>query len=69
MDDILLAVSSDSYDTVSKIFNLFHKSNHRIKFTIEVSGSDMINFLDVCVIREGDVLIFDLFQNPFRVDI
>ena len=61
VDDIILAVPVDSYDTVLNIFNSFHK---RIQFTIEIPDEDYINFLNIRIYKEKDTLVTDLCCKP-----
>jgi len=58
VDDILLAAPMDCFDTILEIFNSFHE---RLQFTLEISNSDRINFLDVTIIIDGHRLAFDCF--------
>ncbi|XP_025261928.1 uncharacterized protein LOC112637139 [Camponotus floridanus] len=60
VDDILMTVPSDSIDSTLSIFNSFHD---RLQFTFELEVDRKINFLDVTIIVENNVLIFDWFQK------
>jgi len=60
VDDILLAAPDNLLDVILKTFNSFYE---RLKFTMEVSDCDRINFLDVTLI-ENNVIMFDLYKNP-----
>jgi len=61
VDDILLAVPDNLLDVILEIFNSFHE---RFKFTMEVSDCDRINFLNVTLIIENEVIKFDLYKKP-----
>jgi len=61
VDDILLAAPDNLLNVILKIFNSFHK---RLKFTMEISDCDRINFLDVTLIIENEVIRFDLYKKP-----
>jgi len=61
VDDILLATPVDLIEVILKIFNSFHE---RLKFTLEISNCDRINFLDVTLIMESEVIKFDLYKKP-----
>jgi len=61
VDDILLAAPNNLLNIILKIFNSFHE---RLKFTMEVSGGNRINFLDVTLIVENEVIRFDLYRKP-----
>jgi len=61
VDDILLAAPNDCFDTILEIFNSFHE---RIKFTLEISNNDRINFLDITIINDGHGLVFDCYKKP-----
>jgi len=61
VDDILLAAPDNLLEVILEIFNPFHA---RLKFTMEVSECDRINFLDVTLIIENGVIKFDLYKKP-----
>jgi len=63
VDNILLVTPTEFFDTILDIFNSFHE---RLQFTLEISNSDRINFLDVIIIIDGQS--FRLLQKPFRED-
>jgi len=61
VDDILLAAPDNLLDVILEIFNSFHE---KLKFTMEVSECDRINFLDNTLIIENKVIKFDLYKKP-----
>ncbi|XP_025262217.1 uncharacterized protein LOC112637212 [Camponotus floridanus] len=60
VDDILMTVPTDSIDSTLSIFNSFHD---RLQFTCELEVDRKINFLDVTIIVNNNVLIFDWFHK------
>jgi len=71
VDDIALAAPYSSLNDLLHKFNSFHP---RLRFTMEVGG-DMLNFLDLTLIKRDGVLIFNwyhtnlLFQVAFLISI
>jgi hypothetical protein len=61
VDDILLAIKKDLVDNVVEVFNSLHD---RLKFTLEVSDNNSINFLDVSIIIDNNRITFDLYHKP-----
>jgi len=61
VNDILLAAPNNLLDKIAETFNSFHD---RLKFTMEVDTDDRINFLDVTVIIENNVIMFDHYKKP-----
>jgi len=61
VDDILLAAPSDRLDYILEVFNSFH---NRLQFTLETSMNDRINFLDVTVILNDRMILFDKYEKP-----
>jgi len=61
IDDILLAAPREWLDRILDIFNSFHE---RIQFTLEISDSNRINFLDVTIIIDGRRIVFDCYKKP-----
>jgi len=57
----LLTAPNNLLNIILETLNSFHE---RLKFTMEVSECDRINFLDVTVIIENNIIIFDLLKNP-----
>ena len=55
-----MTVPYDSIDLTLSIFNSFHD---RLQFTFELEVDRKINFLDVTLIVENNVLIFDWFHK------
>ena len=60
VDDIFLIASRDSIDSIVHIFNSFHD---RIKFTFEIEKNRQINFLDLKICVERDLLILDWYHK------
>jgi len=60
VDDILMTVPFDSIDLTLSTFNSFHD---RLQFTLELEVDRKINFLDVTLLVENGVLIFDWFHK------
>jgi len=55
--------------SVSIIFNIFNSQHPRLQFTMEV-GDDRLNFLDVTVIRDNELIEFNcIISRLFWVDI
>ena len=54
VDDIITAVPFNKIEIIKNIFNRY---NHKIQFTIEEELEEKIVFLDILVIRDGDVII------------
>jgi len=61
VDDILFEAPNDLLDKIAETFNSFHD---RLKFTMEIRTNDRINFLDVTLIIENNVITFDHYKNP-----
>lgn len=61
MDDILTAVPKNSVEESLQIINQIHD---KIQFTLEKETNGSIPFLDVLVIREGNILITDWYRKP-----
>jgi len=60
VDDILMAIPSDSINNILNIFNNLHP---RLQFTLEIGG-DKINFLDVTIIKNNNKLEFNWYHKP-----
>ena len=61
VDDVLIAAPNDSFNIILNIFNSFH---HRLKFTLELSDNNKINFLNISIIIKNGTFMFDLYQKP-----
>jgi len=61
--DILLAAPMNSLDIFLETFNSFHE--RKLKFTMEISRGNRI-FLDVSLIVENRIIIFDFFKKPIN---
>jgi len=48
VDDIAMAIPSDS---INKALNIFNKFHPRLQFTLEVGG-DRLNFFDVTIMKK-----------------
>jgi hypothetical protein len=60
VDDIVMAVPNNLTDFILLTFNSFHP---RLQFTIEIGG-DIINFLDITIIKKNNGLEFDWYHKP-----
>jgi len=60
VDDIATAVHRTQLDKLLNIFNSFHP---RIQFTMEIGGN-ILNFLDVTLIKNNNKIEFDWFHKP-----
>ncbi|KYN26867.1 hypothetical protein ALC57_03751, partial [Trachymyrmex cornetzi] len=49
--------------SVSYILDVFNSQHSRLQFTMEVGG-DRLNFLDVTVIRDNELIEFDWYHKP-----
>jgi len=61
VDDILLAAQVDQFNIIIETFNSFHK---RLQFTLEMSIDNKINFLDVTIILNDRIMMFDIYEKP-----
>lgn len=60
MNDIALAAPEDSLIETLNIFNSYHD---RLKFTLEIGGNNLLNFLDTTFIVKDNTLTFDWFHK------
>jgi len=60
VDDIVLIAPYSSLNDLLDQFNSYHP---RLKFTIEIGG-DVINFLDLTLIKRDGKLMFSWYQKP-----
>jgi len=60
VDDILLAAPRDKSKNVLDAFNSIHP---KLQLTIEIGGKNL-NFLDVMIINNNNILEFDVYQKP-----
>jgi len=60
VDNIAMAVPHTQLSRLLDIFNSFHL---RIQFIIEIGG-DKLNFLDVTIINNNNIIEFDWYQKP-----
>ncbi|KYM98813.1 hypothetical protein ALC62_10460, partial [Cyphomyrmex costatus] len=60
VDDIILAAP---VSLVNHIIDIFNSQHPRLQFTMEVGG-DRLNFLDVTVIRNNELIEFDWYHKP-----
>jgi len=60
VDNIVLVAPFSSLNDLLDQFNSFHP---RLKFIIEIGG-DVINFLDLTLIKRNGKLIFNWYQKP-----
>jgi len=60
VDDIAMAIPQHKVNECLNIFNSLHP---RMQFTLE-NGAKKLNFLNVTIINEGNLLEFDWFQKP-----
>jgi len=62
VDDIALSLPLSQLNSLLEKFNTFH---HRLKFTMEMGREgDVLNFLDLTIIKQSNTLIFDWFRKP-----
>jgi len=61
IDDILLAAHRSNFNDLLQTFNSFHP---RLKFTLENSINNEINFLDTKIILDDRIITFDLYKKP-----
>ena len=61
VDDVVLAVPSNSSNTVLNTFNSLHP---RIQFTLEEGADNRLNFLDVTIIIRDKRIEFDWYHKP-----
>jgi len=67
VDDILLAAHCSQFNDILDTFNSFHP---RLKFTLENSFNNEINFLDTKIIIDNCTITFDLYRKSISsVDI
>jgi len=59
VDDIALAVPRDK----SKILDLYNSIHPRLQLTLEIRGKSL-NFLDVTIINNNNILQFDYYTKP-----
>jgi len=57
VDDMLLAARRTQFNGILKTFNSFHS---RLKFTLENSSNNEINFLDTKIIIDDRIITFDI---------
>lgn len=61
VDDILLSAPKKYVEDILETFNSIHK---RLKFSLELSNKNCINFLNVLISNESGILTFDLYFKP-----
>ncbi|XP_072758707.1 uncharacterized protein [Anoplolepis gracilipes] len=61
VDDIILAAPLHLINHTRGIFNSFHP---RLQFTAETESDNVINFLEVTIIRNKNLFIFDWYHKP-----
>jgi len=61
VDDIILAAPSNSLDILLQTFNAQHS---RLQFTMEIERDKKISFLDLTLINDDGIIIFDLYKKP-----
>lgn len=66
VDDTFLIIKRSQLTLIIAAFNNF---NQALKFTCEEQNDNHLNFLDVCVIREGNNLYTDWFQKEVSSNI
>jgi len=60
IDDLFLIVKKDDLELTLNTFNSIHQ---RIKFTIDVEANNILNFLDISIIRKDSQLKFKWFKK------
>ena len=63
VDDIACAIPVNMLEYILNSFNSYHP---RLQFTMEVSETDSLNFLDVTIIISNNRIIFDTISRLFR---
>lgn len=58
--DNIMAVSNNLIDFTLKTFKSFHE---RLQFTLEIEG-DRINFLDLTIVNNNNMIEFDWYHKP-----
>lgn len=56
-----IAALSSSLNQILDTFNSFHP---RLRFTLEISDNNKLNFLDTTIILENNNLLFDWYHKP-----
>jgi len=60
VDDIAMAIPSDSTDTILRSFNSYHE---RLNFTIEYEESRSLSFLDLLLTLSDNTIHIDLYHK------
>lgn len=61
VDDIVLAVPSSMLNNVLTTFNSFHS---RLQFTMKEGNDNRLNFLDVTIMVNNNLIKFDWYHKP-----
>jgi len=62
VDNTLLASPPELFELILEFF--FNSFHDRLKFTMEIGEGGRISFLDVTLIVENRIIIFDLYKKP-----
>jgi hypothetical protein len=68
VDDILLVYDTNKAD-ITDVFNSFNEATHPLHLTIENEQNNQINFLDVTISKENNLIKFDIYRKPTGTDI
>jgi len=63
VDNIAMAVPSNSIDNILNILNIFDSFCLRLQFILEIGGKKL-NFLDVTMIIKNNFIEFDWYHKP-----
>jgi len=61
VDDIFMIIPAEKLNSVLTTFNSYHS---RLKFTYELEDNNMLNFLNISVIRDNGNIITNWFRKP-----
>jgi hypothetical protein len=68
VDDILI-VYNTQHTNINNTLNEFNNIHRKIQFSTEAESNNIINFLDISIVRTCNNLKFDIFINPTATDI
>jgi len=62
--DLVLQDLELKIDYLSKILEAFNSFHDKLQFTLEISGNNCIDFLDVTILLDDQRNIFDRYDKP-----
>jgi hypothetical protein len=68
VDDILIAYDSNKTN-ISEVLNSFNVATHPLNFTIEKEQNIQLNFLDITIKKENNLIKSDIYRKPTGTDI